>query len=269
MLDTSVLVADPGCLHSFPNCDVVIPLTVIEELDGLKTRTDDVGRSARTALRTIEDLRKRAGGSIHQPVPLGPEPDGATVHIEVNGVQKGRLLESGLDPVIPDNRIIGAAIGQSMLAPTKVISNDAGLRIKAAHMGLEAAEHQPVGRSMMTRPMGWVTAEVDRDIVDRLYSDGEVLAETNIDFSMLHENEFAVVRAGSQSALVRRCGDMVELLPAASPEAWGLRARSKEQRFALELLLDPTVSVVALDGRAGTGKTVMAIAAGLEQVVES
>jgi PhoH-like ATPase len=269
VLDTSVLVADPGCLHSFPNCDVVIPLTVIEELDGLKTRTDDVGRSARTALRTIEDLRKRAGGSIHQPVPLGPEPDGATVHIEVNGVQKGRLLESGLDPVIPDNRIIGAAIGQSMLAPTKVISNDAGLRIKAAHMGLEAAEHQPVGRSMMTRPMGWVTAEVDRDIVDRLYSDGEVLAETNIDFSMLHENEFAVVRAGSQSALVRRCGDMVELLPAASPEAWGLRARSKEQRFALELLLDPTVSVVALDGRAGTGKTVMAIAAGLEQVVES
>ena len=125
VLDTSVLVADPGCLHSFPNCDVVIPLTVIEELDGLKTRTDDVGRSARTALRTIEDLRKRAGGSIHQPVPLGPEPDGATVHIEVNGVQKGRLLESGLDPVIPDNRIIGAAIGQSMLAPTKVISVEA------------------------------------------------------------------------------------------------------------------------------------------------
>ena len=195
--------------------------------------------------------------------------DLATVHIEVNGVQKGRLIESGLDPVIPDNRIIGAAIGQSMLAPTKVISNDAGLRIKAAHMGLEAAEHQPVGRSLTTRPMGWVTAEVDREIVDRLYADGEVLAETNIDFSMLHENEFAVVRAGSQSALVRRCGDVVELLPAASPEAWGLRARSKEQRFALELLLDPTVSVVALDGRAGTGKTVMAIAAGLEQVVES
>ena len=83
---------------------------------------------------------------------------------------------------------------------------------------------------------------------------------------MLHENEFAVVRAGSQSALVRRLGEMVELLPAASPEAWGLRARSKEQRFALELLLDPTVSIVALDGRAGTGKTLLAIAAGLEQV---
>ena len=269
VLDTSVLVADPGCLHSFPGCDVVIPLTVIEELDGLKTRTDDVGRAARTALRTIEDLRRRAGGSIHQPVPLGPDTDGATVHIEVNGVQKNRLLENGLDPAIPDNRIIGAAIGQSMLAPTRVISNDAGLRIKAAHMGLEAAEHQPVGRSLLTRPMGWVTAEVDRDTVDRLYSDGEVAAASRPDLDVLHENEFAVVRAGSQSALVRRTGDVAELLPAASPEAWGLRARSKEQRFALELLLDPAVSVVALDGRAGTGKTVMAIAAGLEQVVES
>lgn len=268
VLDTSVLVADPGCLHQFPNCDVVIPLTVIEELDGLKTRTDDVGRAARTALRTIEDLRKRAGGSIHQPVPLGPDPEGATVHIEVNGVEKGRLIESGLDPSVPDNRIIGAAIGQSLLAPTRVISNDAGLRIKAAHMGLEAAEHQPVGRTMATRPMGWVTAEVDRTLVDALYDEGYVDAASSPDVDMLHENEFAVLKSGSQSALVRRSGDDVDLLPAASPEAWGLRSRSKEQRFALELLLDPSVSVVALDGSAGTGKTVMAIAAGLEQVVE-
>mgnify|MGYP006271007151 CR=1 FL=1 len=269
VLDTSVLVADPACLHAYHGCDIVIPLTVIEELDGLKSRTDDVGRAARTALRAIEDLRKRAGGSIHQPVPLGPGPDDATVHIEVNGVQTGRLLEGGLDPAVPDNRIIGAAIGQSMRAPTKVLSNDAGLRIKAAHMGLQAEEHHPVGRSMMTRPMGWITTEVPREIVDRLYADGDVLAADSPDLDILHENEFAVVRAGSQSALVRRCGDMVELLPSASPEAWGLRARSKEQRFALELLLDPDVSVVALDGQAGTGKTVMAIAAGLEQVVES
>ena len=269
VLDTSVLVADPSCLHSFHGCDVVIPLTVIEELDGLKTRTDDVGRAARTALRTIEDLRKRAGGSMHLPVPLGPGPDDATVTIEVNGVQMGRLLESGLDPAVPDNRIIGAAIGQSSLGPVRLLSNDAGLRIKAAHMGLEAAEHQPVGRSMFTRPMGWITAEVPRAVVDRLYADGDVPAADDADLDILHENEFAVVRAGSQSALVRRSGDLVGLLPTASPEAWGLRARSKEQRFALELLLDPDVSVVALDGQAGTGKTVMAIAAGLEQVVEA
>ncbi|MFM7262767.1 MAG: PhoH family protein [Acidimicrobiales bacterium] len=269
VLDTSVLVADPSCIASFSRCDVVIPLTVIEELDGLKSRPDDVGRAARTALRAIEDLRKRAGGSIHLPVPLGPDPDDATVHIEVNGVEKGRLIENGLDPAVPDNRIIGAAIGQSLRAPTRLISNDAGLRIKAAHMGLEAAEHLPVGRSLITRPMGWVTCEAPRETVDRLYSEGAAPSGDTVDLDMLNENEFAVVRAGSQSALVRRMGDEAVLLPSASPEAWGLRARSKEQRFALELLLDPDVSVVALDGRAGTGKTVMAIAAGLEQVVEA
>ena len=269
VLDTSVLVADPACISGFSRCDVVIPLTVIEELDGLKSRADDVGRAARTALRAIEELRKRAGGSIHTPVPLGPGPDDATIHIEVNGVEKGQLIENGLDPAVPDNRIIGAAIGQSLSAPTKLISNDAGLRIKAAHMGLEAAEHHPVGRSLMTRPMGWVTCETPREVIDTLYGEGAVGADSTADLAILHENEFAVVRAGSQSALVRRTGDDVVLLPSASPEAWGLRARSKEQRFALELLLDPDVSVVALDGRAGTGKTVMAIAAGLEQAVES
>ena len=267
VLDTSVLVADPGCLHSFPGCDIVIPLTVVEELDGLKSRPDDVGRAARTALRTIEDLRRRAGGSIHEPVPLGP--DGATIHIEVNGIQRDRLVDKGLNPEVPDNRIIGAALGQSLQAPTHIISNDAGLRIKAAHLGLIAEEHQPVGRAANTRPMGWFTLDVDGQLVNELYEQGEVATSRFDAAQELVVNEFAVVKSGSQSALVRCQGEMVELLPAASPEAWGLRARSKEQRFALELLLDPDVSVVALDGRAGTGKTVMAIAAGLEQVVES
>jgi PhoH-like ATPase len=269
VLDTSVLVADPGCLHSFPGCDVVIPLTVVEELDGLKSRPDDVGRAARTALRTIEDLRRQAGGFIHQPVPLGPDPHGATLHIEVNGIQRMTLLDNGLNPDIPDNRIIGAALGQSLIAPTQIISNDAGLRIKAAHLGLVAAEHQPVGRAAMNRPMGWFTLEVPSAVVNDLYDHGAVPTQAFSHSTELVVNEFAVVKSGSQSALVRCNGDMVELLPAASPEAWGLRARSKEQRFALELLLDPHVSVVALDGRAGTGKTVMAIAAGLEQVVET
>ncbi|MEY3805991.1 MAG: hypothetical protein RIR69_803 [Actinomycetota bacterium] len=269
VLDTSVLVADPGCLHSFPGCDIVIPLTVVEELDGLKSRPDDVGRAARTALRTIEDLRRRAGGSIHHPVPLGPDPEGATLHIEVNGIQKDTLTHHGLNPEVPDNRIIGAALGQSRIAPTQVISNDAGLRIKAAHLGLVAAEHQPVGRAAISRPMGWFTIDVPSSVVNALYEHGEVPTSEFSDSASLIVNEFAVVKSGSQSALVRCRGEMVELLPASSPEAWGLRARSKEQRFALELLLDPDVSVVALDGRAGTGKTVMAIAAGLEQVVES
>jgi PhoH-like ATPase len=113
-----------------------------------------------------------------------------------------------------------------------------------------------------------MTLEADHDIIDTMYTAGAVAASMVEDADDLHENGFAVLRSGSQSALARRIDDQLQLLPHAAPEAWGLRSRSKEQRFALELLMDPDVSVVALDGRAGTGKTLLAIAAGLEQVVE-
>ena len=268
VLDTSVLVADPACIHSFPGCDVVIPLTVIEELDSLKTRMDDVGRSARTALRTIEDLRRKAGGSLATPAPVNDDPNGGTLQIEINGIQRHLLVEHGLDPEVPDNRIIGAALGQARTSPTRMISNDAALRIKAAHMGLTADEHQPVGTSMTTRPMGWTTIDTAVEHIDALYASGGIDTTQVNGTSSLVENNFAVLRCGSQSALTRCVGSELTLLAHSAPEAWGLRARSKEQRFALELLLDPEITVIALDGRAGTGKTVMAIAAGLEQVVE-
>jgi PhoH-like ATPase len=268
VLDTSVLVADPGSLHAYPRCDVVIPLTVVEELDSLKTRPDDVGRAARTALRALEDLRMRAGGSLADPIALDDSPDAATVQIEVNGIQRHLLTEHGLDPAVPDNRIIGAALGQALNAPTTMVSNDAALRIKAAHLGLAAHEHRPVGRSTDTRRTGWVALDSTHEQIDLLYADGDVDIEEVAGAEDLHENEFVVARCGSQSALCRRQGDRLTLLHG-TPEAWGLRARSKEQRFALELLLDPEVSVVALDGRAGTGKTLLAIAAGLELVVEA
>ena len=269
VLDTSVLVADPMSMLNFVGCDVVIPLTVVEELDGLKTRMDDVGRSARTALRTIEDLRKKAGGSLAQPMRVHAEPDYGTVQIEVNGIQRHLLIEHGLDPEIPDNRIIGAALGQARVAPTRMISNDAALRIKAAHLGLQAEEHQPVGAGQSTRPMGWVTIDTSVENIDSLYSSGGIEVSSLNTPGPFVENNFAVVRSGSQSALTRCVNNELKVLAHNAPEAWGLRSRSKEQRFSLELLLDPEVTVIALDGRAGTGKTVMAIAAGLEQVVES
>ena len=268
VLDTSVLIADPGCITGFGEVDVVIPLTVIEELDGLKSRPDDVGRSARTALRTIEDLRIRHGGSLAKPVPIGVGEGCGTLQIEINGIQKHLLLEHGLDANKPDNRIIGAALGQSNYAPTRMVSNDAALRIKAAHLGVEATEHHPAGRATSTRAVGWLTLQAAHEQIDRLYTDNHIDIDDVDGAGALHENGFAVLRSGSQSALARRRNEELRILSHTAPEAWGLRPRSKEQRFALELLLDPEVSVVALDGRAGTGKTLMAIAAGLEHVVE-
>jgi len=268
VLDTSVLIGDPSSLTSFPGSEVVIPLTVVEELDGLKTRVDDVGRAARTALRTLEDLRKRAGGVLDTPLEVHAGEEGGSVHIEVNGIQRHLLIEHGLDPEIPDNRIIGAALGQSRTAPTRLISNDAALRIKAAHLGIPADEHQPIGRAASSRPMGWTNLNVPYQVIDDLYAAGAIPTDAVDGGEHETENSFAVLRDGSHSALARRRLDEWVLLQNSAPEAWGLRARSKEQRFALELLLDPEVTVVALDGRAGTGKTVMAIASGLEQVVE-
>ncbi len=268
VLDTSVLIADSNCLTSYPGCDIVIPLTVVEELDGLKSRPDDVGRSARAALRQLEEIRLRAGGSLAHPVPVGEGAEGATVHIEINGIQRHLLVEHGLDPAKADNRIIGAALGQAQTAPTRMVSNDAALRIKAAHLGLAAHEHQLVGRVSSTRPLGWTTIECDTTTVDRLYDGLGIAPDEVAPAGTLTENSFVIFRSGSQSALARCLDGELRLISPSSPEAWGLRARSKEQRFALELLLDPEVSVIALDGRAGTGKTVLAIAAGLEQVVE-
>ena len=265
VLDTSVLVADPGCITSFGATHVVIPLTVVEELDGLKARPDDVGRSARAALRNLEELRVQNGGSLAHPVPVG---DGGSIQIEINGIQKHLLVEHGLDPGVPDNRIIGAALGQADKGPTLMVSNDAALRIKAAHLGVAAAEHRPTRAARAQRPIGWSVLETSFELVDCLYAAGAIAVDAVPGGDDLGENEFAVLRCGSQSALARRVREELVLLSHAVPEAWGLRARSKEQRFALELLLDPEISVVALDGRAGTGKTVLAIAAGLEQVVE-
>jgi PhoH-like ATPase len=268
VVDTSVLIADPTCVLEFVDADVVIPLTVVEELDGLKSRADDVGRAARTALRTLEELRVAHGGSLAEPVPTGNGT--ATLQIEINNIRKHLLVEHGLDPSVPDNRIIGAAIGQSDFGPTTMISNDAALRIKAAHLGVDAAEHRLTRSDRQNGAVGWSTLEAPYEAIDCLYAAGAIAidaitTETTFEFT---ENEFAVLRSGSQSALVRAVDDEFVLLSQHTPEAWGLRPRSKEQRFALELLLDPDIAVVALDGRAGTGKTILAIAAGLEQVVE-
>jgi PhoH-like ATPase len=149
-----------------------------------------------------------------------------------------------------------------------MVSNDAALRIKAAHLGVSAAEHTLARRSNDRPAIGWSTIDAAHEAIDALYTSGGIAVESVLPGLKIAENEFAVLQAGSQSALVRAIGDEMVLLPRSAPESWGLRPRNKEQRFALELLLDPEIKVISLDGRAGTGKTLLAIAAGLEQVVE-
>ena len=272
VLDTSVLISDPESLFAFPDADAVIPLVVVEELDQHKTRMDDVGRAAREVIRTIEELRIANRGDIRHPVEL---PGGGTLRIETNGLMLDEVASKGLDPTKADNRILAAALGQRAQGQAVVVSNDAALRIKAAQVGLEAIEHQRRrGRSDDRRPNGWISLDVSAELIDRLFSaPGGVDVAELVGFDadacgQLDTNQFAVLRAGSQSVLVRHRDR--SLVPLVRPtEAWGLRPRSKEQQFALDLLCDPAVTVVALDGMAGTGKTILALAAGLEQVMES
>jgi PhoH-like ATPase len=273
VLDTSVLISDPESLFAFRESDAVIPLIVVEELDAHKSRLDDVGRAAREVIRTLEDLRTANGGDIRHAVAL---PGGGTLRIETNGLLLDEVAAKGLDPAKPDNRILAAALGQRCHGRVVVVTNDAALRIKAAQVGLDAIEHQRRrGRLDDRRPAGWTTMDVAPSVIDRLYTspgglDLDDVAPTDVDpdvVDTLHDNQFCVLRAGSQSGLVRFCDGRLLLLHRPL-DAWGLRPRSKEQQFALDLLLDPDVRVVALDGMAGTGKTILALAAGLEQVME-
>jgi PhoH-like ATPase len=271
VLDTSALISDPDCIGAFAGADVVIPLVVVEELDHHKSRLDDVGRAARVVIRAIEELRVANGGDIRTPVAL---PNGATLRIETNGLHLNEIREHGLDPTRNDNRILAASLGQAAHGRTVVVSNDAALRIKAAQLGLEAMEHQRLrGRSTFERPVGWQAIEVGPSTIDDIYASPNGIGVDDldaVDAARLGEeltDRYAVLRAGSQSVLVRhRDGELEAMVRVAEP--WGLRPRSKEQQFALDLLLDPEVRIVALDGTAGTGKTLLALAAGLEQVVE-
>ena len=266
VLDTSALVADPdGVFSAYGDRDLVVPLAVLEELDGLKKRLDPVGRAAREVLRTIERLRLTSGGDLTAPVALA---EGGTLRVALNGVDVGRLREHGLDEEKADNRIIGVALGLVGRAPSvTVVSADAAVRLKAATFGLEAIE-QEMAVAAPVRQAGWSEHQVPGSLIDAVYSGISSTVPEAVELAAsLPVNTFAVLQSGSQSVLVRRRRGGFEHV-GADVEAWGLRPRNKEQRFALAHLLDPSVPVVALDGRAGTGKTLCAVAAGLEQVVE-
>ncbi len=272
VLDTCVLLSDPDALFGFGDSRVVLPLTVIEELDAHKSRRDDIGRAARASVRSIEELREEAGGDLRQPVTL---PTGGSLQVALNGLRLDLLAEHGLDPAKADNRIMAAALGISHAgAQVKVVSADASLRIKAAQLGLAAEDYRRTRSGHLpTGHVGWRHFDVPAEVVDAAYENGildaALIPGAPSDARLeLATNEGAVLRSGSASVLMRRRRDGTLARLDQNEEAWGLRPRSKEQRFALSLLKDPQVPVVALSGHAGTGKTVLALAAGLEQVFE-
>ncbi|MEV6134799.1 PhoH family protein [Nocardia sp. NPDC051990] len=259
VIDTSVLLSDPWAFTRFGEHDVVLPLVVISELEG-KRHHHELGWFAREALRNLDDLRLRHG-RLDQQVPIGTE--GGTLQVELNHTDPA-VLPVGFRTDTNDSRILACALNLAAEGRQVVlVSKDIPLRVKASAVGLHADEYH--AQDVVTS--GWSgMAEIDvaKTLIDQLYSDAV------IDLDEARElpcHTGIRLLSASSSALGRVTPDKrVQLVR--EREAFGLHGRSAEQRIALDLLLDESVGIVSLGGRAGTGKSALALTAGLEAVLE-
>jgi PhoH-like ATPase len=262
VLDTSVLLADPGAIRRFAEHEVVLPVVVITELEG-KRHHPELGFFARSALRMLDGLRVDHG-RLDQPVPVNEE--GGRLRVELNHTDPN-ALPSGFRLGDNDTRIL--AVARNLAdegCDVTLVSKDLPLRIKASAVGLDAQEYR--GESISESDTGYsgmAEVVVDSSQVDELYDDGTLdLAEARD----LPCHQGLVLVSDRGTALGRVGPDKQVHLVRGDREAFGLHGRSAEQRIALEILLDPEVGIVSLGGRAGTGKSALALCAGLEAVLE-
>jgi PhoH-like ATPase len=266
VLDTSVLLSDPWAVTRFAEHAVVLPLVVISELEA-KRNHPELGWFAREALRLLDDLRLRHG-RLDRPIPIGDT--GGTLHVELNHSDQ-QVLPAGFRAEANDARILACALNLAAEgpAPVTLVTKDIPLRVKAAAVGLDADEY----RAQDVVPSGWTgmaDVEISQTAVDQLYKEGGIdpLAFDLEDVAELPCHTGLRLLAGTASALGRVTTDKQVKLVRGDREAFGLHGRSAEQRIALDLLLDPEIGIVSLGGRAGTGKSALALCAGLEAVLE-
>ena len=260
VLDTSVLLSDPSALFRFDEHEVVIPVVVITELESKRTHPE-LGYFARSALRSLDDLRIKHG-RLDAPLPLGDK--GGVLRVELNHTNS-EILPAGFRLGDNDTRILSVAKNLSSEGCDVVlVSKDLPLRVKASAVGLEAQEY----RAEIVPSSGWTgmaEATVSAAEIDELYS-GEIIDHESAREHPCHTG--IVLSSDRGSALARVTPDKRLQLIRGDREAFGLHGRSAEQRIALDLLLDPDIGIVSLGGRAGTGKSALALCAGLEAVME-
>ncbi|MGH3385769.1 MAG: PhoH family protein [Nocardioidaceae bacterium] len=260
VLDTSVLLADPLALQRFDEHEVVLPVVVISELEG-KRHHPELGFFARSALRQLDELRV-VNGRLDAPVPIGDK--GGSLRVELNHTNP-EALPAGFRLGDNDSRILAVACNLSAEGrDVTLVSKDLPMRVKASAVGLAAEEY----RAELAIESGWTgMAEMDvtAEDVDALFHDGESDLE---EARELPCHTGLVLLSDRGHALGRVTADKRVRLVRGDREAFGIRGRSAEQRIALDLLLDPDVGIVSLGGRAGTGKSALALCAGLEAVLE-
>jgi PhoH-like ATPase len=244
----------------FAEHEVVLPLVVISELEG-KRHHPELGYFARSALRLLDELRVRHGG-LDSPIPIGEA--GGTVRVELNHIDPA-VLPPGFRLADNDTRILAVAKALDDEGDqVTLVSKDLPLRVKASAVGLAAEEYR-AELAVTSGYTGMAELEIGGDLVDRLYEEGKVEVPEAAELDC-HTGLVLVSERGK--ALGRVTSDKQVRLVRGDREAFGLHGRSAEQRVALDLLLDPEIGIVSLGGRAGTGKSALALCAGLEAVME-
>ncbi|GMA22444.1 ATP-binding protein [Luteimicrobium album] len=268
VLDTSVLLSDPRAMLRFAEHDVVLPIVVITELEG-KRHHAELGYFARSALRLLDDLRIK-NGRLDAPIPVGDA--GGTLRVELNHTDP-TVLPAGFRLGDNDTRILSVAANlASEGAVVTVVSKDLPMRVKASAVGLRAEEY----RAELAVDSGW-TGMAELDLSDEQMNhlwEAESVELASLDpttveaAAPLHCHTGLVLHSPRGSALGRVTADKHVQLVRGDQDVFGLHGRSAEQRVAIDLLLDEAIGIVSLGGRAGTGKSALALCAGLEAVLE-
>jgi len=263
VLDTSVLLSDPKAILRFAEHDVVLPVVVITELEG-KRHHAELGYFARSALRLLDDLRVAHGG-LDAPLPIGDQ--GGTLRVELNHTDP-TVLPAGFRLGDNDTRILACAANLASEGhDVTVVSKDLPMRIKASAIGLRAEEY----RHELAVDSGWTGMDgldlTEQQMADLWEHESLPLADV-AEAPALPCHTGLVLHSPRGSALGRVTADKHVQLVRGDQDVFGLHGRSAEQRVAIDLLLDEAIGIVSLGGRAGTGKSALALCAGLEAVLE-
>ncbi len=263
VLDTNVLLHDPSAMLHFEDNDVVLPITIIEELDRFKKQPEETGRNARQASRTLDELRQR--GHLTEGVPTD---GGGSLRVALCSRQALHKLPAELERDRGDNSILAVALElkEKCECPVILVSKDINLRIKADALGLTAEDYKTDKIDIQELYTGTAEVMVEANEIERFFEHGAIALNDQFFPNQALTLVDAANPAHTALAIVDKGGKIVPLAKQPQGGISHIRARNREQNFALDLLLRDQISLVTLVGQAGTGKTLLAIAAGLHKV---
>ena len=273
VLDTSVYLTDANSIYKFDNHDIFIPLKVLEEVDGHKKRQDSVGSNARAFIRALDELRSK--GNLEKGVRIGKGL--GILKVMSYAALKEIIFPPDLDIRHPDHTIIATAKAVQMDAPqrkTILVSRDINMRVICDSLGMIAEDYISEKAVTSTEELynGFVIQAVDDQLIDRYYAGEEIIISEDEVSEQWYPNQYVMMVSNAnekKSALARfktHYEPLKNIVHKNLPD-WKIEARNKEQAFAIDMLMNPDIKIVSLIGRAGSGKTLMAIAAGLQQTI--